>query len=154
MHKAPTIGRIVLFNDEAGRGETHPAIVTHVYDDDCVNLAVFSRDGGSYGRPRVYCGDKPGQWDWPNVPSSAPAPTAMAAIAVSPTPELQQALGELAASISSVGSSVYSLDSRVSSLTSQVSTLLDRLSAAEAQNAELKAQLALAAAPAETNSIS
>lgn len=37
--QVPTLGRIVHFTDDAGR--VFPGIITHVYNDTCVDLVVF-----------------------------------------------------------------------------------------------------------------
>lgn len=65
----PTVGRIVHFHDQSnGKGQPYPAIVTHVWSDDCVNLYVIG-DGSfptSLGlQTSVLLGNGPGQWSWP-----------------------------------------------------------------------------------------
>lgn len=60
----PTIGRIVWYrayesDDFAGAAESRTggqacaAIVTHVWSDTCVNLAVFDANGGTHSRTSV-----------------------------------------------------------------------------------------------------
>jgi hypothetical protein len=50
----PSVGRIVLYMPPEGlRGKApqpYPAIITHVWSETCVNLAVFG--DGTYGLPR------------------------------------------------------------------------------------------------------
>lgn len=42
MEQKPSIGRIVIFKGEAANGVTeHPAVITRVWSDTCVNLTVF-----------------------------------------------------------------------------------------------------------------
>lgn len=65
----PTVGRIVHFWQFAPDAEPMPAIIVHVWSDDCVNLRIF-RDSppadDEYVTSVVRCkqGDKWG-WDWP-----------------------------------------------------------------------------------------
>lgn len=47
----PTVGRIVWYIDDSGASLA--AIITHVWSDDCVNLAVFSADGVPFGKTSV-----------------------------------------------------------------------------------------------------
>lgn len=72
MEQKPSIGRIVLFRSEASNGSTeHPAIITPVWSDTCVNLTVFP----DYGAPILKTSvnqneslDGPNQalaWRWP-----------------------------------------------------------------------------------------
>ena len=48
----PTIGRVVWYRP-AGRDIVHAAVITHVWSDTCVNLAVFGMDGAPYQRTSV-----------------------------------------------------------------------------------------------------
>lgn len=72
-----TLGRIVRYG--AGGGKVSPAIVTHVWSDNCVNLYVFP--DGSYsdaysgthtsvvmftGEDEGVVGGRDGKWWWPN----------------------------------------------------------------------------------------
>lgn len=46
MEQKPSIGRIVLFRGEKSNGvNEHPAIITRVWSDTCVNLTVFLDNG-------------------------------------------------------------------------------------------------------------
>jgi hypothetical protein len=52
----PTIGRIVWFlegGDKTGSSQPHAAIVTYVWGDRFVNLAVFNPNGVPYNRTSV-----------------------------------------------------------------------------------------------------
>lgn len=57
----PTVGRVVWYRPVKGGDDNHPdpqgqpqaAIVTHVWSDTCVNLAIFDADGVSYNRTSV-----------------------------------------------------------------------------------------------------
>jgi hypothetical protein len=54
---APTVGRIVHYHPGRGEpdaGDVLAAIVTHVWTDSCVNLAVFGRNGTPGARTSVY----------------------------------------------------------------------------------------------------
>ena len=133
---AAFIGLMVLFLDEAGRGETHPAVVTHVHDEELVNLVVFGRDGNTYGRTSVRAGDKPAQWKPLALGIEG---NVLETASFELPPELKGALGDLAASLSSVGSSVSTLSSQVSSLSSQVSSLQSRVEQLEKQLAATNA---------------
>ena len=66
----PSVGRIVLFEPaDQTKGQPHPAIITHVWTDDCVNLFVFPDAGHqivdtvhasvTYGQEAA-----PGTWRW------------------------------------------------------------------------------------------
>jgi hypothetical protein len=97
MTPKPTLGRTVLFRladaDAPGAPRMHPAVVTRVWSDTCVNLTVF-RDGGAIvpavsvdhapvdGRPTLT-----GTWSWPVIQAAATvaAEPAVAAPAA-PTP--------------------------------------------------------------------
>ncbi len=65
----PTVGRIVHYHANRERkGQPYPAIITHVWSRDCVNLKVLT--DGSF--PVEYCtptsvllGTGDGQWSWP-----------------------------------------------------------------------------------------
>lgn len=66
----PTIGRIVAFQTN---GAIIPAIITHVYDQDTVNLVAFT-DGHQlrWNRPSRLCTDikfglDENQWRWPEI---------------------------------------------------------------------------------------
>ena len=42
MGQKPSVGRVVIFKGEDSNGaEEHPAIITRVWNDDCVNLTVL-----------------------------------------------------------------------------------------------------------------
>ena len=46
MEQKPSIGRIVLFRSAPSNGTVeHPAIITRVWSDTCVNLTVFQDFG-------------------------------------------------------------------------------------------------------------
>lgn len=48
MEQKPSVGRIVLFRSlESNGAKEHPAIITRVWSDGCVNLTVFP----DYGEP-------------------------------------------------------------------------------------------------------
>ena len=60
----PTVGRVVLFHPsylDAGMAAyldidgkvTHAAMITHVWSDTCVNLAVFDSNGVPYSQTSV-----------------------------------------------------------------------------------------------------
>ena len=56
---SPTIGRVVLYHPpfvpDSGTNEvTHAAIVTHVWSDTCVNLAIFDSNGLPYSATSVF----------------------------------------------------------------------------------------------------
>ena len=47
----PSLGRIVLFRSHVSDGQSeHPAIITRVWTDTCVNLTVFP----DYGEPKLF----------------------------------------------------------------------------------------------------
>lgn len=51
----PTIGRVVWYHPvDADPEITHPAIVTHVWSDTCVNLAIFASNGKPYAETSVF----------------------------------------------------------------------------------------------------
>src|SRR5438105_2439857 len=59
----PTIGRVVLyrplktdgvvFAPPGLEGPTHAALITHVWGDRCVNLAIFDSNGAPYSKTSV-----------------------------------------------------------------------------------------------------
>ena len=55
----PTVGRIVIFRETVWQGEgtngtrDHPAIVTRVWSDTCVNLHVFFDASSSWSKSSV-----------------------------------------------------------------------------------------------------
>lgn len=68
----PTVGRIVHYTPLGGLGskkQPYPAIITHVWGDECVNLNVMN--DGSYTLGAQECptsvmkGDGPRTWSWP-----------------------------------------------------------------------------------------
>jgi len=64
---APSIGRIVVYTqpetEQPFNGHRdHPAIVTHVWSDTCVNLKVFFDCGPTDDRTSAVLGQ---HWDWP-----------------------------------------------------------------------------------------
>lgn len=69
----PSVGRIVHYTPPESvqsdrKSQPWPAIITHVWGDTCVNLAVLP--DGSFGlhdlKPTsVMIGDGPGTWKWP-----------------------------------------------------------------------------------------
>ena len=70
-----TVGRIVHYIPLSGeRGFTHSqpfaALITHVWNDTCVNLAVFNEVGQPlYAKTSVYLTEnaQPGQCEWPKI---------------------------------------------------------------------------------------
>jgi hypothetical protein len=49
MEQKPSLGRIVLFRSEPANGvNEHPAIITRVWSDTCVNLTVFLDAGAPF----------------------------------------------------------------------------------------------------------
>ena len=92
----PTIGRIVIYRegdrnfgipDHPGRNGSrdHPALITQVWSDTCVNLTVFHGDGFVEHRPSITIApelpdgvaDVSGNdtWRWPEVlPDPTPEP--------------------------------------------------------------------------------
>ena len=56
---SPTVGRVVWYHPFASDPSPDPgkqplaAIVTHVWSDTCVNLAVFDTNGGTFGKTSV-----------------------------------------------------------------------------------------------------
>lgn len=71
----PSVGRTVHFfpGMSKHKGQPYPAVITHVWSDQCVNLHVL--DDGSFplGRPTVTSvmkrnGDLAEEvWDWPTI---------------------------------------------------------------------------------------
>lgn len=59
----PTIGRVVYYHDE-NDGKECAAIVVHVWNDACINLATFDHNGNSKGVTSVVQGTDKRQWDW------------------------------------------------------------------------------------------
>lgn len=68
----PTVGRIVHYFAD-GQAQPHAAIITHVWNETCVNLFIFAKDnydehagvrtsvvGGGNMEPSL------GEWRWPN----------------------------------------------------------------------------------------
>ncbi len=68
MQQTPSLGRQVRFYRQDGEELT--ATITHVWSDTCVNLCVFSRDGGTFGVTSVLLSTGPDdlatRWAWPN----------------------------------------------------------------------------------------
>ncbi len=61
----PSVGRIVHFDQD---GQKLAAIITHVWSDTCVNLAVFDGSGNASGKTSVLAADAGGTsgcWMWP-----------------------------------------------------------------------------------------
>lgn len=59
-----TVGRIVYYKDPIhGEFQIRPAIVTAMYEDDTIDLAVFTSSNLRFERS-VKQGDEPGNWDW------------------------------------------------------------------------------------------
>lgn len=60
----PTLGRIVIFKDS--EGIEHAAIITHVWNDTCVNLKAFGNHNNT-DMVVTSCvqGDSSNQWNWP-----------------------------------------------------------------------------------------
>lgn len=66
----PSIGRIVVFHainqsDEFNGVKDHPAIITRVWSDDCVNLLVFF--DAHAPQARTSCSMSLKMWDWPLI---------------------------------------------------------------------------------------
>lgn len=66
----PTIGRIVIYTVDVQTKKQYPAVITHVFNETCVNLHVFG--DGSHRRDdfkitSVIMGDEPNQWSWPVI---------------------------------------------------------------------------------------
>jgi hypothetical protein len=84
----PSIGRIVHYypcsmDTDLARwaGVECAALIVAVWDDRCVNLTVFDRDGGQHGRPFSICypEDQPApvdtaRWAWPVIDTQPPNP--------------------------------------------------------------------------------
>lgn len=61
----PTVGRIVHYHDHSN--EPLAAIITKVWSDTMVNLAVFSEGGTTYSRTSVNNESQYGTfWCWPD----------------------------------------------------------------------------------------
>ncbi len=70
----PTIGRVVHYtqpDDQEPRNATrvHPAMITRVWNDTCVNLVVFFDAGSPQALTSVtkLPGYNGGGWDWPRI---------------------------------------------------------------------------------------
>ena len=65
----PSIGRIVLFHGFDSNGsKEHPAIITRVWTDTCVNLSVFADYGGLTLKSSAIQDEEMKQdfgWRWP-----------------------------------------------------------------------------------------
>lgn len=57
----PTVGRIVYYKNGT---QIHAGIITYVWAENCVNLALFDANGNSYNKTSVLNGQNDGQWDW------------------------------------------------------------------------------------------
>ena len=71
----PTVGRVVWYHPAASDpggvvpGDVQAALIAHVWDDRCVNLAVFDSNGGPYSRTSVHLAQDneaagPGEAEW------------------------------------------------------------------------------------------
>ncbi len=49
----PTVGRVVLYRPDGIHGQTLPAIICHVWTDECINIATFDSNGNSFGETSV-----------------------------------------------------------------------------------------------------
>jgi hypothetical protein len=72
MEQKPSIGRIVLFRShESNAAQEHPALITRVWSDTCVNLTVFPDNGSPILETSVNQNESlegPNQdlaWRWP-----------------------------------------------------------------------------------------
>ena len=67
MKQIPTIGRIVIIHQPDG--EQIAAIVTKVYDENCINCSGFLPNGNVSGfsslNHRSLSGENNTGWDWP-----------------------------------------------------------------------------------------
>lgn len=70
--QTPSLGRIVLFRSELSNGATeHPAIISRVWSDTCVNLTVFPDCGVPVCKTSVVQnedmqeGNQTYAWRWP-----------------------------------------------------------------------------------------
>jgi len=72
----PSLGRIVQYSQPAGEARhnderTHPAIITHVWSDTCVNLTVFFDNAAPEPRTSVCLRTDDADhnpnayWEWP-----------------------------------------------------------------------------------------
>ena len=69
---APTIGRMVLFHASGEQSPSdctdHPAVITRVFSETCVNLMTFPDCGSPTVRTSVPLLEEPGEtyrWSWP-----------------------------------------------------------------------------------------
>jgi len=51
---APTIGRVVWYNDDRLSTQLCAALVVFVHSEDCVNLVAFDANGNSHSRTSVH----------------------------------------------------------------------------------------------------
>lgn len=75
MDQKPTVGRIVHFYaaETAKKGQPYPAVITHVWSDECVNLQVcpdgsFPFEGSPYPTSVMLAKDPTNLqnvWSWP-----------------------------------------------------------------------------------------
>ena len=67
----PSLGRIVLFHGvNSNDAIEHPAVITRVWKDEDVNLAVFLDNGSLINRSNIIQDEKMKQeigWRWPPV---------------------------------------------------------------------------------------
>ena len=66
-NQRPSVGRIVHYRHDSGAGPTgcQAALITAVWSDTLVNLAVFSANGASSQPSSVGLGDDARTWHWP-----------------------------------------------------------------------------------------
>jgi hypothetical protein len=64
MQQKPRIGYIVNFYD---KGSIYAAIVTWVWNDDCINLTVFNSNGTITGYTSVMHGYGEHNWSMPEL---------------------------------------------------------------------------------------
>lgn len=60
----PAIGRIVIYHNGV---VDYPAIITRVWNDNCVNLQIFEDGIGILIRTSVVEGIGVAQWSWPVI---------------------------------------------------------------------------------------
>lgn len=65
MNQKPSVGRIVHFIAQTPEGQKLAALITEVFSDTCVALAVFPPGGTPLSRSSVILGTGAGQWCWP-----------------------------------------------------------------------------------------